>query len=130
MRTTNRWIGAGLWSLQGLLALLFVFAGVTKFTLPPEVLTSGPVSLPLAFIRFIGAAEVLGGLGLIVPGLVRVARGLTTVAALGLVTIMAGATAVTALGGTIAPAAIPLAIGALTALVAVGRREWLEGLVA
>ena len=56
--------------------------------------------------------------------MLRTARGTTPLAAIGLVTIMAGAVAVTVQGGTIAPAAMPLLIGALAALVAPGRREW------
>jgi len=124
MATTTRRFGAVLWTVQGLLALLFVFAGVTKFTLPAEVLTSGPVPLPLGFIRFIGVAELLGGLGLVLPGVLRVARGATPLAALGLVTIMTGATAITVQGGAVAAAAIPGLVAALAAVVALGRREW------
>ena len=124
MATTTRRFGAVLWTVQGLLALLFVFAGVTKFTLPAEVLTSGPVPLPLGFIRFIGVAELLGGLGLVLPGVLRVARGATPLAALGLVTIMTGATAITVQDGAVAAAAIPGLVAALAAVVALGRREW------
>ena len=55
-----------LWVVQVLLALLFVFAGGMKLVLPLDQL-AGPVPLPGAFIRFIGVAELLGGLGLILP---------------------------------------------------------------
>jgi DoxX-like family len=112
-----------LWIVQGLLAALFLFAGGMKLVLPLEAM-EGPVTLPGAFLRFIGVAEVLGGLGLVLPGLLRIRRGLTPLAALGLVVIMLGATAVTLVGGMIAPALIPLVVGLLAGFVAYGRRDW------
>src|SRR5207248_4400506 len=105
-----------LWIVQGLLAALFLFAGAMKLALPAAELTKGPVVLPIGFLRLIGVAEVLGALGLILPGVLRFRRGLVPLAALGLVTIMIGATAVTAVGGAIGPACFPLLIGILAAL--------------
>ena len=109
-----------LWIVQGLLALLFLWAGGTKLVLPLEKLT-GPIPLPGLFLRFIGMAEVLGAIGLILPGLLRIRPGLTPLAAAGLVLIMIGATVVTLAGGDIATAPIPLAAGLLSAFVAYGR---------
>jgi len=109
-----------LWIVQGLLALLFLWAGGMKLVLPLETLT-GPIPLPGLFLRFVGVAEVLGALGLILPGLLRIRPGLTPLAAAGLVIIMIGATGVTLTGGDIAPALIPLVVGCLAAFVAYGR---------
>lgn len=109
-----------LWILQGLLALLFLFAGGTKLVLPLEKLT-GPVPLPGLFLRFIGTAEVLGAIGLILPGLLGIRPGLTPLAAAGLVIIMIGATVLTLAGGEVAVALIPLVVGFLSAFVAYGR---------
>ncbi|MGH7393454.1 MAG: DoxX family protein [Candidatus Rokuibacteriota bacterium] len=109
-----------LWIVQGLLALLFLWAGGIKLVLPLEAL-AGPVPLPGLFVRFIGAAEVLGAIGLILPGLLRVRPGLTPLAAAGLVIIMAGATVITLASGDVAPALIPLVVGLLSAFVAYGR---------
>jgi hypothetical protein len=109
-----------LWIVQGLLALIFLFAGGLKLVLPLEKLT-GPVPLPGLFVRFIGVAEVLGGIGLILPGLLRIRPGLTPLAAAGLVIIMAGAAVITLVGGDVAPALIPLVLGLLSAFVAYGR---------
>ena len=109
-----------LWVVQGLLAALFLFAGVMKFVMSPEAM-AGPVALPIGFIRFIGACETLGAIGLILPGLLRIHAELTPLAAAGLVIIMAGAVVVTAMGGMIAPAVVPLVVGALAAVVAYGR---------
>jgi len=109
-----------LWIVQGSLALIFLFAGGIKLVLPLEKLT-GPVPLPGPFVRFIGVAEVLGGIGLILPGLLRIRPDLTPLAAAGLVIIMTGATVITLAGGDIAPALIPLGVGLLLAFVAYGR---------
>ena len=57
-----------LWVVQGLLAALFLFAGVMKLVMSPEAMAGGPVSLPIGFIRFIGVCETLGAIGLILPG--------------------------------------------------------------
>jgi uncharacterized membrane protein YphA (DoxX/SURF4 family) len=114
-----------LWIIQVLLALLFLFAGGTKLVLPIDVLTAmgspNQVHLPGLLIRLIGVCEVLGGLGLILPGLFRIKTGLTPLAAAGLVIIMIGAVVLTAMGDGIAPAMFPLVVGLLLAFVAYGR---------
>ena len=109
-----------LWIVQVLLALLYLFSGGLKLVLPLEKLT-GPVALPGLFIRFIGLCEMLGALGLILPGLLRIKTGLTPLAAAGLVIIMIGATAITLMGGDVVTAVIPLVVGILAAFVAYGR---------
>jgi uncharacterized membrane protein YphA (DoxX/SURF4 family) len=116
VRNTNRL----LWTAQILLALLFLLAGTMKFVLPVEKM-QGPVALPLAFIRFIGTAEVLGALGLVLPGLLRIRTHLTPLAASGLLIIMIGATVITIIGMGMAPALFPLIVGVIAAGIAVGR---------
>jgi hypothetical protein len=66
-------------------------------------------------------AEVLGAMGLILPGLLRIRPGLTPLAAAGLTIIMIGATGLTLAGGQVATALIPLVVGMLSAFVAYGR---------
>ena len=109
-----------LWIAQGLLAALFLFAGGMKLVLPIEAM-KGEVAMPGWFLRFIGVAEVLGALGLILPGLLRIRPGLTPLAAAGLVILMIGASAVTIAGGDVAGALIPVAVGLVAAFVAYGR---------
>ena len=109
-----------LWIVQGLLALLFLFAGVMKFIMPIEEMTRD-IQMPAAFLRFIGVAEICGGLGLILPGLLRIRPGLTPLAAAGLVIIMIGATIVSLMIGPVALAAMPFVVGLLAAFVAYGR---------
>src|SRR5215213_844146 len=114
-----------LWIIQVLLALLFLFAGGTKLVIPPDVLASmgSPNQIPLPgwFVRFIGVCEVLGALGLILPGLLRIKPWLTPLAAAGLVVIMIGATALTIAADGPAAGVVPLAAGLLSAFVAYGR---------
>ena len=114
-----------LWIIQVLLALLFLFAGGTKLVIPPEVLASmgSPNQIPLPgwFVRFIGVAEVLGALGLILPGLLRIKPWLTPLAAAGLVVVMIGATALTMAADGFAAGVVPLVVGLLAAFVAYGR---------
>jgi len=113
-------VSCALWIVQGLLALLFLFAGGMKLVLPLEKL-AGPVELPGPFLRFIGVAETLGAIGLILPGLLRIRPGLTPLAAAGLVIIMLGATVIGLGTDQIAMALIPLGVGLLAAFVAYGR---------
>lgn len=109
-----------LWILQVLLACLFLFAGGMKLVTPLEQL-AGPVELPGLFLRFIGVCEFLGGLGLVLPGLLRVRPGLTPLAAAGLAIIMSGATVITLVTGGGVMTLIPLVVGVLAAFVAYGR---------
>jgi hypothetical protein len=119
--------GALLWTIQGLLALTFLFAGGTKLVLPIEALTQQS-HLPGLFLRFIGLAETAGALGLVLPGLLRIRQGLTPLAAGGLVIIMIGATVLTLAAGSIALALIPAAVGLLSAFVAFRQRRRLAPL--
>jgi DoxX-like protein len=109
-----------LWIAQAILALIFLFAGGMKLALPLDVLTA-QIPLPGAFVRFVGVCELLGAIGLILPGIFRVRVGLTPLAATGLVLIMVGATAVTFAMGQGVAAVIPCVVGGLAAFVAYGR---------
>jgi len=109
-----------LWIVQGLLAAVFLFAGGMKLVLPLEKL-AGPVAVPGLFLRFIGVCELLGAVGLILPGLLRIRPGLTPLAAAGLLIIMIGAIVITLMVGQIVAALISLVVGVLAAFVAYGR---------
>ncbi|HEY7540734.1 MAG TPA: DoxX family protein [Methylomirabilota bacterium] len=109
-----------LWTAQALLAAVFLFAGASKFIMSVEEMTRD-IQLPGMFLRFIGAAEILGAIGLILPSLLRIRPGLTPLAAAGLVIIMIGATAVSFMIGGVVMALAPLVVGLLAAFVAYGR---------
>ncbi|HEY0349555.1 MAG TPA: DoxX family protein [Pyrinomonadaceae bacterium] len=110
-----------LWIIQVLLALLFIFAGATKFVMPVEEMNrQAPVVLPGLFLHFIGVCEMLGAIGLILPALLRIKPGLTPLAAAGLAIITLGATVITMKGG-IAMAVVPFVVCLLSIFVAYGR---------
>lgn len=106
---------------QGLLAAIFLFAGGSKLLMSAAALAENS-DLPAMFLRFIGVCEVLGALGLILPGHLRIPSVLISLAATGLVLIMAGAVVVTVATMGVAPALFPLAVGLVAATVAVMRR--------
>ena len=114
-----------LWIIQILLAMLYLFAGGTKLVLSVEQMRAmgspNQILLPGLLIKFIGICEVLGALGLVLPGLFRVRPDLTPLAAAGLVIIMIGATVITFAGDGFGPAIFPLVVGLLAAFVAYGR---------
>ena len=116
-----------LWIIQILLALLFLFAGVTKLlpiTMPPP-----PPNMwmpPMWFLKFIGVCELLGALGLVLPGLFRRQQYLTVYAATGLTIIMIGAVVVSVMTMGVATGVTPLIVGILCVFVAYGRRGWIN----
>jgi hypothetical protein len=113
------WINAALWTVQALLAAMFLFAGVMKFMIPIAALEAQS-GMSGEFLRFIGLAEFFGALGLVLPGLSRIQPRLAPLAAAGLVIIMIGATALSASGG-VAAAIVPLVLALLALFVAWGR---------
>jgi uncharacterized membrane protein YphA (DoxX/SURF4 family) len=89
-------MNVAIWVLQILLALTFLAAGLTKLSQPRQKLATSmgwveDFSDP--GVRAIGALEVLGALGLLVPALTGVATVLVPIAAVGLALLMIGAAA-------------------------------------
>jgi uncharacterized membrane protein YphA (DoxX/SURF4 family) len=109
-----------LWVIQGLLALVFLFAGCTKLVLPIEAMTR-QMHFPGPFLRFLGVAEIAGALGLILPIALHIREGLTPLAAIGLLIIMIGAIVVTAMTGPLVAALAPAIVGAFASIVVYGR---------
>lgn len=121
VNSNSKAAAARLWTIQGLLALVFLFVGGMKWAMPIAVLEAQS-HLPGTFVRFIGVCEILGALGLILPGLFRIRTDLTFLAATGLVLIMTGATTITLMQGQTASALAPFILGILAAFVVSGRR--------
>jgi len=118
--TTTKRASALLWTVQAVLAALFLYAGGFKLALPLAALAKlSP--LPAPFLKFVGVCEVTGAIGLVLPGLLKIRTGLTPLAAAGLVVIMVGATVVTVATQGVAPAVLPFVVGILAATVAYGR---------
>ncbi len=114
-----------LWIIQILLTIVFLFAGGTKLVLSTETMArmSPPnaIMFPGWFLKFIGVCEVVGALGLILPGLFRRQQHLTAWAALGLTILMIGAVVTTIMGPGVKMIIFPLVVGLLCAFVAYGR---------
>src|SRR5215213_5227342 len=87
-------LGIALWVAQGLLAVAFLAAGATKLAQPKEKLAKNMAwveDFSQPAVRLIGAVEVLGAIGVVLPALTGVLPWLTPLAALGLVLTMIGA---------------------------------------
>ena len=82
-----------LWILQIVLGIYFFFVGIMHFIVPPGLpeMMSWMYDLSPALHYISGAAEILGGLGLILPGVFRIQTKLVPLAAAGLVLVMGGA---------------------------------------
>src|SRR5262249_8912685 len=118
--TPSRKTSVALWTAQVLLAVVFLFAGSMKLVIPVEEMTK-EIDFPGWFLHFIGVCEVLGALGLVLPGITRIRPGLTPLAAAGLVIIMIGAVVSTLAIGGGAGALMPAVVGVLAAYACYGR---------
>jgi hypothetical protein len=120
MSLTTRNANVGLWIAQGTLAAIFLFAGGYKLATPLHSLAQMTPFPPL-FIKFIGACEVAGALGLILPGIFHTHTSLTPLAASGLTIIMIGAVITTVMTMGLKLAIFPLIVGFLAITIARGR---------
>lgn len=112
-----------LWVVAGLLAVAFLASGAMKLTKSKEDLAQQGMAWTEDFsasaVKLIGASQLLGALGLVLPALLDVAPVLTPLAATGLALVMGGAVVVhLRRKEAFVP---PLVLGLLAALVAVGR---------
>ena len=120
-------MGIALWTVRGLLALAFLLAGSMKAFMPLEGLQKNMAwvaATPAALVRFIGIAEILGAIGLILPILTSIAPWLTIAAAIGLAVVMVSAAVFHVARkeyNNIAPALVLLL---LTLFVVVGHVLW------
>ena len=113
-----------LWIVQVLLAVIFTVTGLTKLTQPRAKMAAGPMrwaaGVSDAQFRLIGALEVLGAIGLIVPAALGVAPILTPLAAAGLVLTMIGAIVAHVRLDETDRLAVPTVVLGLALFVAVG----------
>ena len=113
-----------LWVVQVLVASAFFMAGSGKATKAVEDLATRmtwATAVPLPLLRFIGASEMLGALGLLLPSLTRILPWLTPLAAAGLTTIMALAIPFHAARGETGGIVFNFVLGGLAAFIAWGR---------
>ena len=115
-----------LWITAGLLAAVFLLAGSTKLFVPRERLVQAPgggwvLDFSAGFVKALGAVEILGAVGLILPALLGIAPVLVPLAAVGLATIMVGAVIVTYRRRESAHVLVDLTYLAMAVFVAFGR---------
>jgi uncharacterized membrane protein YphA (DoxX/SURF4 family) len=110
-----------LWIVQVLLALAFVAHGVMLLAPPPEIAVLMNEVMPRWFQVFLGAAEVLAGVGLTLPGLTRIMPGFVPAAAAGIMIVMVAATVLHLQRGEYSSAAITVVLLLLATFVAYGR---------
>jgi len=89
-----------LWIIAGLMAAVFLLAAANKLLIPQEKLATAPgggwvLDFSAGFVKALGAVEILGAVGLILPALLDIAPILVPMAAVGLALIMVGAAIVT-----------------------------------
>jgi uncharacterized membrane protein len=115
-----------LWITAGLLAAVYLVAGIGKLVVPKEKLATAPGGgwlddFSAGSVRAIGALEVLAAVGLVLPAALDVALVLVPLAAVGLVLLMAGAVITRIRRHEVKPMVADLAYLALAAFVAWGR---------
>ena len=113
-----------LWIAQIVLAGLFLITGLTKLTQPRLKMAAGPMRWAADAtdrqFRAIGLLEVLGALGLILPGALGIATGLLPLAAIGLALTMVGAIATHVRYKEVDRVAVPVVVLGLALFVAIG----------
>ena len=116
-----------LWIVQGLLALMFLMGGLMKASKTKDSLKERGNSMDWVDdfsdgqVRLIGILEVLGAIGLILPGLTGILPILTPLAAVGLALTMVGAAITHFRRGEYPNIAVNLVLMALALFAAYGR---------
>jgi uncharacterized membrane protein YphA (DoxX/SURF4 family) len=109
------------WVVSGLLAVAFLFIGLSKLLPSTADLETAAQGVPVILFRIAGTAEVLGAVGLVLPVATRVLPILTPIAASGLVVTMIGAVITNIIIGEYALAGMPLILGVGAAFIAWAR---------
>lgn len=94
MRHANGFAHLFAWVLQVLLSIQYAIHGWIFLSPPPSLVAAMQASgLSPGFRQFLGVAEILAAIGLVLPALTRILPWLTPLAALGLTIVMVSATA-------------------------------------
>ena len=115
-----------LWIVAGLLAAIFILAGTNKLFIPQRKLAKAPGGgwvndFSPGFIKTLGAVEIVGAVGLILPAALDIVPILAPIAAVGLATIMVGAAIMTSRRQEFKHAVLNLTYLALAIFVAIAR---------
>ena len=105
------------------MGLLFLWGGGYKLVVPTSALDQSGLPVSGLFLKFIGLFELLGGVGLILPALLRIRPSLTPLAAVLLAIIMVGAVVLNLMSMPAAMAVFPFIALILLLFVAYGRTK-------
>jgi putative oxidoreductase len=122
----TRALQRALWTAQVLSALAFLGAGLFKLFTPYDALAKNlgwVAETPVGVVKFIGASEIAGALGLVLPAATRIKPGLTALAAAGLTLIMVLAAGVHLARSEFQFIPVTFALGGACAFVAWGRSK-------
>ncbi len=123
-QTPSKALNISLWILQALLAATLIWAAMMKLGKSPQELAAmwpwaGEVSPTL--VKLTGIVDLLGGLGLILPALLRIKPALTPVAALGVVALMICASVFHITRGEASQIGFNVIVAAIAGFIAWGR---------
>lgn len=122
----NKALHIGLWVAQGLLGAMFIMAGAMKAIQPVDALVESlpwVTSVPEGLVRFIGISELLGGIGLLLPAILRIKPSLTVWAALGLAIVMVLAAAFHGSRGEFSAIGMNILLISIAVFIAWGRSK-------
>ncbi len=123
---SNKGMNIALWVVQVVLGGMFIMAGVMKAAQPVELLAESlpwVTTVPAALVKFIGISELLGGIGLLLPSLLRIKPSLTVTAAYGLILVMVLAAIFHGSRGEFPAIGVNVALMAMAYFIAWGRSK-------
>ncbi len=126
VKTASRPLLVVLWAVQVLLFLVFAGTGLWKLLTPiPQLAAMIPWAgeVPAPFLHATAVLDLLGGIGILLPAVTRVAPGLTVLAALGCAALQVGAVVFHLSRGEAADTPFNVLLAALALFVAWGRRR-------
>ncbi|QYN37756.1 DoxX family protein [Pseudonocardia sp. DSM 110487] len=126
MKTASRPLRVVLWAVQILLFLVFTGTGLWKLLTPiPQLAAMIPWAgeVPAPFLHATAVLDLLGGIGILLPAVTRIAPGLTLLAALGCAALQVGAVVFHLSRGEATDTPFNVLLAALALFVAWGRRR-------
>ena len=123
---TSKALNISLWIAQGFLALMFLMAGAMKSTQAIDQLAGSlpwVAEVPSILVKFIGISEFLGGIGLLLPSILRIQPKLTVYAAIGILVVMILAFVFHIVKGEFSVIGINIFIGLIATFIIWGRTK-------
>jgi uncharacterized membrane protein len=116
-------LGPVLWGVQGVLALFFIYGGYAKLATPADQLAQ---MMPWTaehptLVLVTGVVDLLGGIGILLPALLRIQPRLTVLAAIGMIILQVLAFGFHAMRGELAVTPLNVVLLALAVVVLWGR---------